>query len=144
MTQYLGAIQLKQVDFWPAPYMCLFFSQLGVQCSVCMTFAPQPLNMCSKLPITFTLFPVLNLQVCPRTIMVPLSSLYPWHCSREKKYQALHTCTTSMFAFWREKPGNKATTCVWYLSGSDQGYWDLAQRTVGCHKWVMNLIITLI
>ena len=39
---------------------------------------------------------------------------------------------------------NKATTLVWCLSGSDQGYWDLAQRTVGCHKWVMNLIITLI
>ena len=52
--------------------MCLFFSQLWVQCTVCMTFAPQPLNMCSKLPTTFTLFPVLNLQVSPRTIMVSL------------------------------------------------------------------------
>ena len=51
--------------------MCLFFSQLWVQCSMCMTFAPQPLNMCSKLPTTFTLFPILNLY--------PLSTLDTVH-----------------------------------------------------------------
>ena len=67
-----GAIQLKEVDFWLTPCMCLFFSQLWVQCTVCMTFAPQPLNMCSKLLATFTVSLVLSLWVCPCTIKVSL------------------------------------------------------------------------
>ena len=39
--------------------------------------------------------------VCPCTIKVVLHvpRVYFRQCSREKKYQALHTCTTSMFTF---------------------------------------------
>ena len=48
------------------------------------------------LPSLFFLFWV---SVRPRTIKSSLSLLYLWHFSRDKKYQALHACTTSMFAF---------------------------------------------
>ena len=57
------------------------------------------IDTCSKLPATFALFSVLSLPVRPRTIKVFLPPFYPQQCSREKKYQALITCTTSMFAF---------------------------------------------
>ena len=39
-------------------------------------------------------------QVRPHTIKVFPNPLYPWQCSREKKYQTLHACTTLMFALW--------------------------------------------
>ena len=65
--------------------------------------------MCSKLPDTFALFPVLSLRVCPRTIKVSLLPLYPRRCSREKIYQALSTCTTSMFVFQSGGAWNEAT-----------------------------------
>ena len=39
-------------------------------------------------------------RVCSCTIKVVLPHVYFWRCSHEKKYQALHACTTSMFAFW--------------------------------------------
>ena len=69
-----------------------------LQHSVCMIFDSRKLDTCSKLPATFVPFPVLSL-ICPRTIKWHLPRVYLWRFSREKKYQALHACTTSMFAF---------------------------------------------
>ena len=60
------------------------------------------LLICStcKLPATFTLFLfwVFGYAHTQLRSLFPLSP--PWHCSREKKYQALPTCTTSVFALW--------------------------------------------
>ena len=42
------------------------------------------------LSTTFTLFPVVSLQVRPHKIKVSLPPLYLYCLSREKKYQALH------------------------------------------------------
>lgn len=77
--------------------ICALFSQLCVQCSVCTIFAPQQLDTCSKLSATLALFPVLSFRILSHTIKVTLPPLYPWRCSRAKKYQALSACTTSMF-----------------------------------------------
>lgn len=49
---------------------------------------------CNKLPATIALLHVLSLWVCPCTIKVSLPSLYIYCCSCEKKYQAIHACTT--------------------------------------------------
>ena len=70
-----------------------------LQCSVCVILDARQLDLCSKLPATFALFPVLSLRVRPRTIKFSLPPLYLYHFSHEKKYQALHAYTTSMFAF---------------------------------------------
>ena len=67
-----------------------------VQPTMCST-----LSVCDihprKFPTTFTLFPACFEYPC--TIEVSLPSLYLWCFSHDKKYQALHTCTTSVFAF---------------------------------------------
>ena len=82
----------------------------------------------SKLPTTFTLFPVLSFRVRPHTIKVSLPPLNLWHFSRDKKYQALHVCTTSMSTFWslgKLEPGKAwEQGCLWccrlFLNGWGQ------------------------
>ena len=68
----------------------ILFNKLCILRLVCMTFTPSPrrLDMCSKMPATFALFPILNLWVCPCT-----KSLYPWRCLHEIKFQVLLTFT---------------------------------------------------
>ena len=48
-----------------------------VQCSVCVRYSSSDSYMCSKLPATFALFPVLSLWVHPCAIKVFLPPLYP-------------------------------------------------------------------
>ena len=50
-------------------------------------------------PLKASKFSVLSFWVCPRTILVYLPPLYPWRSSREKKYQTLPACTTSLLVF---------------------------------------------
>ena len=45
-------------------------------------------DMCSKLFATFILYPVLSVQVCPRTIKVSPPPFYLGRFSHDKKYQA--------------------------------------------------------
>ena len=89
-------------NFWEQKGNILFVIQptLHSTLGVYDTRSPIAIDTCSKFPDTFTLFPVLSLRVHPRTIKVSLPPLYPRRCSCEKTYQALHTCTTSMFMFW--------------------------------------------
>ena len=63
---------------------------------MCLTFSVSDIcpMIANKLPATFVLFHVLSLWVCPRS----LSTLDSAHV---RKYQALHACTTSIFAFRR-------------------------------------------
>ena len=57
--------------------------------------------MCSKLPATFALFPILSRRYAHMQLSrVYIPPLYLYRFSCEKKYQALHACTTSMFTFW--------------------------------------------
>ena len=49
-----------------------------------------------------------------------LRSFYLWRCSREKKYQALSACTSSILRSGVEEPGNEATTYLLLKTG-DQG-----------------------
>ena len=60
---------------------------------------PPIADTCIKLPATFAPFLCCASRVCPRTIKFSLPPLYLWRFSRDKKYQALHACTTSMFVF---------------------------------------------
>ena len=59
-------------------------SPAQLQCSVCTIFA-HPKSSLSSFSCSEQVF---------------LLPFYPWWCSHEKKYQALPTCTTSMFMFW--------------------------------------------
>ena len=77
-------------------FLCIAKPTMRSTLGVC-DIRPQIRVVCFPLPSLF--FSVLNLWVCPCTIKVSLPPLYHWHFSRDKHHQALHACTTSMFAF---------------------------------------------
>ena len=70
-----------------------------LQRSVCMIFNARQLDTCNKLPATFVPFPVLSRGYAHAQLssFYLLSTFTASHM--RKKYQALHACITSMFAF---------------------------------------------
>ena len=74
----------------------MLFNQLHASTLDVYDIRPSIACTCSKLLATFALFPVLSRGYAH----AQLSSLYLYRFSHDKKYQALHACTTSMFAFW--------------------------------------------
>ena len=75
--------------------------------------------MCSKLPATFTPFPVLSLWVCPRTIKVSLPPLYLQQFSHGKNTRLSPPAQLQCLYSGVWEPGNEATKKIhtW------DGYW---------------------
>ena len=77
------------------------FACLCIQPSVCMIFAPQQLDMCSKLFATFALYPVLSVQVRPHTIKVSPPPFYiPWTLFTWQKIPGYSTAVRFKSLIW--------------------------------------------
>ena len=88
-------------EFLEQKTFCVLFNQLCVECLVHVydiQLLIRVVHVNYLLPSLFFLFWVFGYAHTQLRSLFPLSP--PWHCSREKKYQALPTCTTSVFALW--------------------------------------------